>query len=177
MLVQFWPLKDYVKSVQIRSYFWSVFSGFGLNTERYKVSLRIHSECEKMRTRNNSVFRHFLRSGIYHEMVSWYFQKISKLLYIAGSSFSLFSSRIAISKRNDSVEWLLPRIKFFSFQTLTVKCYLKIHLEQFNVYSVNAAIFNYCFKKNMKYHGKLSIEELFPSILNLKFECDVINVV
>ena len=42
-----------VKSVQIRSYFCSVFS---------RVSLRIQSECEKIRTRNNSVFGHFLRS-------------------------------------------------------------------------------------------------------------------
>ena len=32
------------------------FPAFGLNTERYFVSLRIQSECEKMRTRNNSVF-------------------------------------------------------------------------------------------------------------------------
>ena len=48
-----------VKSVQIRSYFWSVFSR--IRTE-YEVSLRIQSECGKIRTRNNSVFGHFLRS-------------------------------------------------------------------------------------------------------------------
>ena len=30
--------------------------------KRYFVSLRIQSECEKIRTRNNSVFGHFLRS-------------------------------------------------------------------------------------------------------------------
>ena len=45
-----------------------VFSGpyflaFGLNTKRYGVSLRIQSECEKIRTRKNSVFGHFSRSG------------------------------------------------------------------------------------------------------------------
>ena len=34
------------------------FSAFGVNTERYEVSLRIHSECGKIRTRNNSVFGH-----------------------------------------------------------------------------------------------------------------------
>ena len=33
-----------VKSVQIRSYFWSAFSLFGLNTEIYEVNLRIQSE-------------------------------------------------------------------------------------------------------------------------------------
>ena len=32
------------------------FPAFGLNTERYKVSPRIHSECWKIRTRKNSVF-------------------------------------------------------------------------------------------------------------------------
>ena len=51
-----------VKSVQIRSFLWSVF--FGLNTERYWVSLRIQSECGKIRTRKNSVFGHFSRSEL-----------------------------------------------------------------------------------------------------------------
>ena len=40
-----------VKGVQIRSYFWSVFSC-------------IQSEYRKMRTRNNSVFGHFSRNDI-----------------------------------------------------------------------------------------------------------------
>ena len=40
---------------------YGVFSGpyflaFGLNTERYSISLRIQSECGKIRTRKNSVF-------------------------------------------------------------------------------------------------------------------------
>ena len=40
-----------VKSVRIRSYSGPHFSAFGLNTERYSVSPRIQSECEKMRSR------------------------------------------------------------------------------------------------------------------------------
>ena len=36
--------------------------GLGLNTERYEVSLRIQSECGKMRTRNYFVFGHISRS-------------------------------------------------------------------------------------------------------------------
>ena len=35
------------------------FPVFGLNTKRYSVSLRIQSECGKIRTRKNSVFGHF----------------------------------------------------------------------------------------------------------------------
>ena len=38
------------------------FPAFGLNTDRYGVSLRIQSECGKTRTRKNTVFGHFLRS-------------------------------------------------------------------------------------------------------------------
>ena len=38
------------------------FPAFGLNRERYFVSLRIQSECGKIQTRNNSVFGHFSRS-------------------------------------------------------------------------------------------------------------------
>ena len=40
-----------VKSVNIRSYSGPYFPAFGLNTERYGVSLRIQSECGKMGTR------------------------------------------------------------------------------------------------------------------------------
>ena len=40
-----------VKSVSIRSYSGPHLRAFGLNTERYAVSLRIQSECGKMRTR------------------------------------------------------------------------------------------------------------------------------
>ena len=54
-----------VKSVQIRNFFWSVFSAFGLNTERHEVFLHIQSECGKIRTRNNSVFGHILTSSNY----------------------------------------------------------------------------------------------------------------
>ena len=40
-----------VKRVRIRSYSRFYFPAFGLNTERYSVSLRIESECVKIRIR------------------------------------------------------------------------------------------------------------------------------
>ena len=43
--------KHWVKSVRIRSYSGPYFLAFRINTERYSVSLRIQSECGKMRTR------------------------------------------------------------------------------------------------------------------------------
>ena len=60
-----------VKSVRRRSFFWSVFPTFGLNTERYSVTLRIQSECGKTRTRKTSVFAHFSRSGWIIFFVKW----------------------------------------------------------------------------------------------------------
>ena len=39
-----------VKKVRIRSYSGPYFPTFGLNTERYCLSLRIRSECGKIRT-------------------------------------------------------------------------------------------------------------------------------
>ena len=53
-----------VKSVQIRRFFWSVFSLFRLNAEIYRVSFRIQFEYGKIRTRKNFVFGHFSRSGL-----------------------------------------------------------------------------------------------------------------
>ena len=46
---------------------YGVFSGpyfptFGLNTEKYEVSLRIQSECRKIRIRKNFVFGHISHS-------------------------------------------------------------------------------------------------------------------
>ena len=46
--------KHCVKSVRIRSYSCPYFPVFGLNTERYGVSLRILYQCGKMRTRITS---------------------------------------------------------------------------------------------------------------------------
>ena len=45
------PALHCVKHNRIRSYSGLHFPAFGLNAEKYEVSLRIHSECGKMRTR------------------------------------------------------------------------------------------------------------------------------
>ena len=54
-----------------------IFSGpyfltFGLNTERYEISLRIQSECRNIRTRKNSVFGHFWHSVILKSLLLVY---------------------------------------------------------------------------------------------------------
>ena len=54
-----------MKSVHIRSFSGPYFPAFGLNTERYGVSLRIQSERRKMRTRktpNTDTFHAVLTS-------------------------------------------------------------------------------------------------------------------
>ena len=57
-----------VKSVQTRSYFWSIFSCIGTEYRKIRTrktpNLRIRSEYRKMWTRNNSVFGHFSRSMV-----------------------------------------------------------------------------------------------------------------
>ena len=84
-----------VKNVQITSFFWSVFShiwaesreiqsisAFGLNPERYFVSLRIHSECGKIQTRKNSVFGHISHSAFCGHQV------LKELKWVLLASFS-----------------------------------------------------------------------------------------
>ena len=61
---------------------YGVFSGpyfpaFGVNTERYGVSLCIQSESRKIQTRKSSVFRHFSRSD-YSKMISTYWTYLSE---------------------------------------------------------------------------------------------------
>ena len=52
----------YVKSVHILSYSGPHFPAFGLNTDRYYVSIRIQSDCWETADQNNSEYRHFSRS-------------------------------------------------------------------------------------------------------------------
>ena len=55
-----------VKRVQIRSYLWSVFPVFELNTGIYGENIHIQSKHRKIRTRNNSVFGRFSGSKSLH---------------------------------------------------------------------------------------------------------------
>ena len=60
-----------VKSVRIRSFCGPHFPAFGLNTERYRVSLRIQSKCGKIRTRKtlntNTFYAVLLRCRVIFE--------------------------------------------------------------------------------------------------------------
>ena len=69
---------------------YAVFSGphfpaFALNTERYSVSLRIQSECGKIRTRKNSVFRHFSHSVIASEFLKQSWKSLKNITNNKGS--------------------------------------------------------------------------------------------
>ena len=71
---------------------YKVFSGpyfpvFGLSTERYSVSLRIQSECEKIRTRKNSLFGHFSRS------VSFFIKMMNLAKNPAGLQFKAYHQK------------------------------------------------------------------------------------
>ena len=60
---------------------------FGLNTERYKVFLRIQSECGKMlknADQNNSEYGHFLRSVISLYRLYKYIKKLNFLTFSSG---------------------------------------------------------------------------------------------
>ena len=62
-VIQTSSISHWVKSVQIRIFFWSVFSRIQTEYGEIRRSLRIQSNCGKIRTRINSVLWHFLHSG------------------------------------------------------------------------------------------------------------------
>ena len=65
-------VRSCVKSVQIRSFSGPYFPTFGLNSERYGVSLRIQSECGKMRKRitpNTDTFYAVCNQNIFRNIV------------------------------------------------------------------------------------------------------------
>ena len=105
-----------VKSERIRSYSGPHFPAFGLNTERYGVSLRIQSECRKMRTRINpntdtcqavSLLTHLL---------------LLKTIYFVLSSPSWTDSLLSTNQSNTFANSLL---KTFSI-SVTSFCWQKI---------------------------------------------------
>ena len=60
-----------VKSVRIRSFSGPDFPAFGLNTERFGVSLRIQSQCGKMQTRktpNRNTFHAVFNTPLHNQM-------------------------------------------------------------------------------------------------------------
>ena len=62
-----------VKIVRIRNFSGPYFPPFGLNTKRYSVSLRIQSECGKIRTRKTP------NMDTFHAVVALIFKKIDPI--------------------------------------------------------------------------------------------------
>ena len=77
-----------VKSVCIRSYPGPFFLTFELNTERYGVSLRIHSECGKIRTRITP------NTDTFHVVNNWLVQRDLQL-----AAITIFSDYWKIQKQ------------------------------------------------------------------------------
>ena len=65
-----------VESIRIRSFSGPYFPTFGLNTERYQVSLRIQFECEKLWTRKT------VNTGTFHAVVNWVDSRITTFLLL-----------------------------------------------------------------------------------------------
>ena len=92
--------KNSSKTVDITFTAWKVskygvFSGpyfptFGLNMERYGVSLRIQSEFGKIRTTKNSAFGHFSRSVIVCHLSKIYLQLKRKAWLYLDPDFQFF---------------------------------------------------------------------------------------
>ena len=69
---------DLIWSVQIRSFLGRYYPAFRLNTEIYRVSLPIHSECEKNADQMKLRIRTNTTSPISHQCSILYFLKMSE---------------------------------------------------------------------------------------------------
>ena len=101
-----------MKSVQIRTYFWSVFS---CNWNKYM----------KIRTRNNSVFGHFSRSVKNNRLILKTQQKFKSERH---NVFTEEINKIALSSNddniiqsNDSIETYIERVKLDDFAKENIK--------------------------------------------------------
>ena len=114
------------------------FPVFGLNTERYEVSLRIQSECGKIRTRNNSVFGHLKylsvfspNAGKYEPEINPYseaFHAVWKYIFNCSKlDYSMYPQRMKISFKyikqiRRSIEWFTNTAWDISFQIRSLLC-------------------------------------------------------
>ena len=89
--------KHCVKSVCIRSYFGPHFPAFGLNTERYFVSLSIQSGCRKMRTRITP------NTDTFYAVICKPFQNNTPLKIWEACGFKFQNIHIASSKQTRSL--------------------------------------------------------------------------
>ena len=70
------------------------FPVFGLNTEIYSVNLLIESEYRKIRTRNNSIFGHFLHIVKQNYLLfNWALIKFSREMTIKHHRFKLIVAK------------------------------------------------------------------------------------
>ena len=112
----------YVKNVHIRSYSGPHFPIFGLNTERYGLSLRIHSKCRIMRTRitpNEDIF-HAVSTLVFNEsnvLLHWteMFSFII-FMYPRGHLFSKYAKNF----RKISISYLMIRTRTCAYQGVTI---------------------------------------------------------
>ena len=88
----------FVKSVGIRSFSGPYFPAFGLNTERYSVSLHIQSKCGKIRTKKTPNTNTFYT-------VFFIIDIIQNPQYISErfSTYAKFSEKLTLLKTNNYV--------------------------------------------------------------------------
>ena len=116
----YWKREHCMKSVRILSYSGLHFSAFGLNTERYGVSLRIQSKRGKMRTR------------ITPNMDTAYAVKPSEHPY--NSRKLLFEiSFHHIKKSNTSKKFIADALLWISQKFLEAWCFQMVSSKAFNI--------------------------------------------
>ena len=101
-----------IKSVRIRSYSGPYFSVFGLNTERHEVSLRIQSECGKMRTRITP------NTNTFHAACLIHVQRLMKFVLY----FSVIQSMPQSPKYIESIAELKTKMK--NLENIDCSCIL-----------------------------------------------------
>ena len=109
--------KNCVKIVCIRSFSGPHFPAFGLNSEIYRVNLRIQSKCRKMRTRKTPNTDTFYTAKIPSKLVKFsvnviyaYLTYIFNVIYINVITFNVFSNsakialvRLIFKKKNSTI--------------------------------------------------------------------------
>ena len=126
--------KHFLKSVRIRSFSSPYFSAFGLNTQRYSVSLCFQFECGKIQTRkspNTGTFQAVKNREIDSNLLNYTASVLTDTLLFGKTSFDTSANKRVVYAQQLILFYLRKGSKNYFLKIYISPCIIIIHPKYF----------------------------------------------
>ena len=126
--------KHFLKSVRIRSFSSPYFSAFGLNTQRYSVSLCFQFECGKIQTRkspNTGTFQEVKNREIDSNLLNYTASDLTHTLLFGKTSFDTSTNKRVVYAQQLILFYLRKGSKNYFLKIYISPCIIIIHPKYF----------------------------------------------